>query len=177
MTKSDLKELMLVETRDKNRYILLNGWLRNENKMISFDYYDKNLEFKNNGALDIVKVYGISEFLTCNPIDRNLLWQRKADEELNEKDVLQKAIDTYGTIPQMDMAIEEMSELTQAISKYKRAPKNQSINPKIILNIYEEIADVEIMLEQLKIIFACDKEVTDWKQKKIARLNRRLNSE
>jgi hypothetical protein len=35
-------------------------------------------------------------------------------------------------------------------------------------------ADVEIMLEQCKIMFQCDKEVNKWKQKKIERLERRL---
>lgn len=41
-------------------------------------------------------------------------------------------------------------------------------------NIFEEIADVEIMLEQCKIMFQCDKEVNKWQQKKIERLERRL---
>lgn len=36
------------------------------------------------------------------------------------------------------------------------------------------MADVEIMLEQCKIMFQCDKEVNRWKQKKIERLERRM---
>ena len=36
------------------------------------------------------------------------------------------------------------------------------------------MADVEIMLEQCKIMFQCDKEVNEWKHKKIERLERRL---
>ena len=38
----------------------------------------------------------------------------------------------------------------------------------------DEMADVEIMLEQCKIMFQCDKEVNKWKQEKIKRLERRL---
>lgn len=35
---------------------------------------------------------------------------------------------------------------------------------------------VEIMLEQCKIMFQCDKEVSAWKQDKVKRLERRLMS-
>lgn len=38
-----------------------------------------------------------------------------------ELKVLQSAIDHYGEENQLDMAIEEMAELTKAICKYKRA--------------------------------------------------------
>lgn len=40
-----------------------------------------------------------------------------------ELKVLQEAIDHYGEESQLDMAIEEMSELTKAICKYKRLKK------------------------------------------------------
>lgn len=50
--------------------------------------------------------------------------------------------------PQLDIAIEEMSELIQAICKQKRGKCNLD-------NILEEIVDVEIMLEQLKMIYDC----------------------
>ena len=43
------------------------------------------------------------------------------------------------------MVIEEMSELTKEICKIKRGKGNY-------MNLVEEIADVEIMLEQLKMI-------------------------
>lgn len=41
------------------------------------------------------------------------------------------------------MLIEEMGELMQAISKHERKPSEITVN-----NIYEEIADVKIILEQ-----------------------------
>lgn len=45
---------------------------------------------------------------------------------------------------------------------------------KSVDNIFKEMADVEIMLEQCKIMFQCYKEVNRWEQKKIERLERRV---
>jgi vacuolar-type H+-ATPase subunit D/Vma8 len=59
---------------------------------------------------------------------------------------LTKIIDVYGSDHQQDKAIEECSELIQAICKYKECLD-------YLENIIDEIADVEIMLNQLKIIF------------------------
>lgn len=58
----------------------------------------------------------------------------------------EKALLSWGFDPQMDMVIEEMSELTKAILKYRRDPTE--IRAK---HIAEEIADVKIMLKQLDI--------------------------
>lgn len=60
-----------------------------------------------------------------------------------EKEILQKAINTFGEHAQIDMAIEEMAELTQALSKCKRGKEH---------NVEEEIADVEIMIAQLRLM-------------------------
>lgn len=55
----------------------------------------------------------------------------------------------------MDMAIEEMSELTKALLKERR---NEAVHRDALIdNILEEIADVTIMLNQLHAIFATDK--------------------
>ncbi|HDK7179770.1 TPA: hypothetical protein PTV74_002127 [Clostridium botulinum] len=51
------------------------------------------------------------------------------------------------------VAIEELAELQQAISKYQREPTIFKID-----NIEEEIADAYVVLEELKIIFGIDKE-------------------
>ena len=73
------------------------------------------------------------------------------------KEILQKAIDTYGTFPQIDMCIEEMSELTKALCKIKRARTKKDYIVDVLRqinlireNVIEEIADVEITLAQLK---------------------------
>lgn len=87
-----------------------------------------------------------------------------------QKTVCRKAVERYGKQSQLTMAMEEMSELTQALSKNLRGIDN-------VDNIAEEIADVEIMLMQLKQIFHCGKKVNDWKLSKIARLEMRLMDE
>lgn len=92
------------------------------------------------------------------------------------KEIMQKAINTYGVGNQMIKTVEELSELSQALCKILTS-KFTDDNTEIFENIYEEMADVEIMLEQCKIMFQCDKEVNKWKQKKIERLEKRLKGE
>ena len=62
------------------------------------------------------------------------------------KDVLREAIDTYGADMQLNVAVEEFSELTKEICKYKRGEDN-------IDRITEEMADCYIMLQQMEMIF------------------------
>ena len=84
---------------------------------------------------------------------------------MNEKEILKTAIETFGAEFQEIVAIEECAELIQAISHKHRGREH---------NIAEEIADVEIMLEQLKIINKCHKEVETIRKKKIKRLFDRI---
>lgn len=77
------------------------------------------------------------------------------------------AVSVYGKPSQLIMAMEEMSELTKELSKNMRGAMN-------VRAISEEIADVEIMLEQLKIIFANRAEVDRQKSEKLKRLSDRL---
>lgn len=58
------------------------------------------------------------------------------------------AIETYGKDVQTDMMIEEMSDLAKALLKHRRNP-----SAKILENIREEMADVEIMLDQMRMIY------------------------
>ena len=90
-------------------------------------------------------------------------------------EVLQKAIDTYGEISQADKCVEEMSELTKALLKLRYA-KPTGVEKDILMDaVSEEMADVEIMLEQLHMIYQNDNKVNEYRQKKIERLERRLN--
>lgn len=99
---------------------------------------------------------------------------------MTSKETMYKAINTYGVENQMIKTIEELSELSQALCKsivrlnYTKEKTSLEDNSKSVDNIFEEMADVEIMLEQCKIMFQCDKEVNKWKQEKIKRLERRL---
>lgn len=89
-------------------------------------------------------------------------------------EVLQKAIDTYGEIRQVDKCVEEMSELTKALLKLRYA-KPTGVEADILRDaVSEEMADVEIMLEQLHMIYQNDKKVAEYREKKIERLKRRL---
>lgn len=77
------------------------------------------------------------------------------------------AICKYGSRAQIMMAFEEMAELMKELCKNKRGRENRS-------EIAEEIADVTIMLEQLRLIFDVNEQVCDQMDKKIMRLQNRL---
>ena len=78
-------------------------------------------------------------------------------------------INSYGVKSQEDVAIEEMAELQKAIIKNRRY-NNESTKKELI----EEIADVEIMLSQLKIIYSCNEEVEKKIEYKIERQIKRI---
>ena len=83
------------------------------------------------------------------------------DEEIV---ICNKAINSYGNASQKIKAIEEMGELIQAISKSLLDGEN---------NVEEEIADVEIMLTQLKIMYNLS-DVENWRNYKLNRLKDRV---
>lgn len=85
----------------------------------------------------------------------------------NLMNVLQKAIDTYGKDAQLWMVIEEMSELAKEICKHKRGRENLD-------EIANEVADVTIMLEQVKMIFGISDKVDRHIVAKVDRLKSRL---
>lgn len=58
--------------------------------------------------------------------------------------------DHYGLNNQTMIAVEEMAELTKCISKCKRYPAIDKRIEPYIESIREEVADVWIMMEQLK---------------------------
>lgn len=91
-------------------------------------------------------------------------------------EVLQQAIDTYGSRAQEEMAIEEMSELTKAIVKRHRAKDKPSYD-RAMNNIAEEMADVIIMLTQLLMFYGNRKDVHRALDEKVKRLAGRLESE
>lgn len=91
-------------------------------------------------------------------------------------EVLQQAIDIYGSRAQEEMAIEEMSELTKAIVKRHRA-KDKEAYDRAMQNISEEMADVIIMLTQLLMFYRNRKAVQKAVEEKVKRLAGRLESE
>lgn len=77
------------------------------------------------------------------------------------------AVGAFGEEPQLNVAIEELSELQKEICKRRRGMENKE-------HLAEEIADVEVMLEQMKIMFHIRTAVFGWRADKIERLYRRI---
>ena len=105
-----------------------------------------------------------------------------------EGEILQQCVDTYGKAAQVDIAIEEMSELTKALIKERRAfyqinkaaGNRSAINlakeMRATTNIAEEMADVIIMLTQLSLIFENHDEVQEFIDFKLKREEERLKN-
>lgn len=75
-----------------------------------------------------------------------------------ERDIVfRRCICDYGTNPQIDMAVEEMSELTKALMKWRRAKGAGLTDARDC--IVDELADVRIMVRQMEILFQCEDEV------------------
>ena len=96
--------------------------------------------------------------------------RRRAEhvQDMCNADVYQRAVHTYGETSRLILTIEEMSELTKELSKRMRGRNNMPA-------ICEEMADVEIMLEQLKIVFNNRAAVDYHKAHKLQRLADRMD--
>lgn len=92
---------------------------------------------------------------------------------MERKEILERAIHTYGQHAQVDMCLEEMAELAKALLKMRRS--GGDISDKLV-NIREEIADVQIMIDQMRMIYG-DGDVKRVERAKLARLEKRLASE
>ena len=99
--------------------------------------------------------------------------EKKATVEMNKinyedrKKIYQAALNKWGVDLQTMMAVEEMSELTKEICKIKRGKMDLDA-------LADEIADVTIMLEQLREIYGLNDAVCDHMDAKILRLQSRV---
>lgn len=84
-----------------------------------------------------------------------------------ETAVCKRAVEAYGKEHQLIICMEEMAELTKELTKNLRGRRN-------LQDISEEVADVEIMLEQVKVIFDLKEEVSEAKEAKLLRLQKRI---
>lgn len=84
--------------------------------------------------------------------------------------IYERAIEKWGKEAQIFMVLEEMSELSMLLFHSLRDNRRHPDNWEIA----EEVADVEIMLEQLKYIFPIREEVDNFKAMKLGRIERRL---
>ena len=84
--------------------------------------------------------------------------------------ICELALETWGAEYQTKMVFEEMSELQKELCKNGRGEENSAA-------IAEEIADVEIVLEQMKILHDCEQLVEAYKAQKLERLAQRILEE
>ena len=83
--------------------------------------------------------------------------------------VCEQAVVKYGSRAQVDMAVEEMAELTNALMKDRR-------NRATAEDIITEVADVLIMMNQLSFMMGRDKVAAEM-ERKIVRLSERMNNQ
>lgn len=88
-------------------------------------------------------------------------------EENMVKELYRLALSTYGAQAQTMMVMEEMAELQKELCKHARGKENRA-------QIAEEIADVQIMLEQMELLHDCEGLVAGFKAQKLDRLEKRL---
>lgn len=90
-------------------------------------------------------------------------------------EILLDALEYYGERDQVDMIPEEMAELSKALLKLRRAQKFREPGQRLLMeDVAEEIADVQIVLDQMKLLFPGWE---TWMQKKLQRLEERIEKE
>lgn len=82
---------------------------------------------------------------------------------VDEKKIYRAALDKWGAEAQTLMVMEEMAELQEELCKHARGKDNRC-------QIAEEIADVQIMLEQMMLLHGCEQEAADYRIIKLLRL-------
>ena len=89
-------------------------------------------------------------------------------ENKSTRELLRATLERFGPVPQTMKAIEEMAELIKELSK--------DINDHLSNNapVIDEIADVQITLWQMQILYGVDS-VQDRIQFKLNRLKERMN--
>lgn len=92
-------------------------------------------------------------------------------KQTTQTKILKIAIAHFGEENQLKKAIEEASELIQAICKY------DADNQKSLDHLCEEIADVEVTIEQLKMITGMPSLIKWHKEQKILRLQETIRKE
>lgn len=93
-----------------------------------------------------------------------------------EMELYETAVEVYGADMQVVVAMEEMAELIQALSKWMRARREPypCDCDSVADHILEEMADVSIMLCQLEVIFG---DYSGAESYKLERLRARLAEE
>ena len=91
------------------------------------------------------------------------------------REILTVIANHYGFTPQLGQLEEECEELSLACHKLKR--HLQGSEKPDTSNLIEEIADVEIMTAQIKILLNCENQVEEVKESKLGRQLNRMGAE
>lgn len=93
-------------------------------------------------------------------------------------EAIRKIADHYGLNAQLNVATEELAELIQAIARFRRVDENDMLELAIRKNLVaEEMADVEVMLAQIKYLMKIDERVEAVAKYKIDRQLKRMKKE
>ena len=90
--------------------------------------------------------------------------------------IYHQAVEAWGERHQLLKALEELGELQAALARYMVVPSgvDMRLYAQIADHVSEEIADVEIMLCQVKVILGNAQDVLTWKNLKRDRLAARI---
>lgn len=94
-------------------------------------------------------------------------------KKASSEDICRMAIRAFGVDAQERVCMEEMCELGKELMKRQRGASRES---DIIDRIAEELADVEIMCEQMRIAHGIGNEVDRWKEYKLSILSNIIES-
>lgn len=98
--------------------------------------------------------------------------EEQAKQNAFEQETLKAAITVWGERAQLEMAQEEATELALAVRKFIRRPTSDRLE-----DLAGEMADVELMISQLKMMLPSTKQaVKRIKKEKLARLVDRLKT-
>ena len=84
------------------------------------------------------------------------------------KQLYAQAIEKFGIDSQLNILIEECSEIIKEVCKRKRGYDNTD-------DLAQELVDVEIMIGQMRVVFG--DEMDKWKKIKLKRLKRLIENE
>jgi len=91
--------------------------------------------------------------------------------EIEIEELFAEAIELWGIEAQINISIEECSELIQALCKMLRGYSHERF-----YNLCEEIVDIEVMISQVKKIFKVNDNVINMvKEKKLKRLREKID--
>ena len=108
MTKSDLKNRMVVEVRNGKRYLVVDYLLMCDSGFLLLSDYDEDLMHNGDKDFDIVKVFGyvrtFDQIEKCNDV----IWQRQEAKKLTLKEI--ENILGYHVEIAEEMTVEEKRE-------------------------------------------------------------------